>query len=458
MVDSTGTTTYTYNAGNRLTLITDPSSNLTTNTYDNSGNLTVTNANGTVTTNTWTYDNRLRAVTLATPATTTFTYDGDGLRRQTVTAAGTTNFIWDGQDVLLETDVSNNTQVTYTQTPNLYGNLVSQRRSTTTTFYHHDALGSTLALTDTNENVTDTYLYYAFGGLLTSTGNTVNNLRFVGNLGYYNEAALALQYLRARYYEPGSGRFISVDPVRDGLNWYVYVSNSPVNMVDPSGLKKPPKPKPCNGDGDGDERPCRVVMWQGDTSFWGIPGIPPMAQEILAMASRNTKQHLENPPYVGYRVEIMTYGKLNDLRKANKYPDLVGIATGSHGSCGYQIWGGYCTTISTYDDKSYVACDLDPPPGYAHLKGWERVKNPEAFVAAYAGHCYSSGDWFTDLIDPPSVDLCRQIQGLAMGIPTSKVWAPSSFLPGGYVMPDAIFWDFWYFWKYFPYQCPLLNS
>ena len=33
-----------------------------------------------------------------------------------------------GQDVLLETDVSNNTQVTYTQTPAGYGNLVSQRR------------------------------------------------------------------------------------------------------------------------------------------------------------------------------------------------------------------------------------------------------------------------------------------------------------------------------------------
>ncbi len=52
---------------------------------------------------------------------TGFTYDGDGLRRQTVTAAGTTNFIWDGQDVLLETDVSNNTQVTYTPIPNMYG-------------------------------------------------------------------------------------------------------------------------------------------------------------------------------------------------------------------------------------------------------------------------------------------------------------------------------------------------
>ncbi len=232
-----GTTTYTYNAGNRLTLITDPSSNLTTNTYDNNGNLTVTNANGTVTTNTWTYENRLRTVTLATPTTTTFTYDGDGLRRQTVTAAGTTNFIWDGQDVLLETDVSNNTQVTYTQTPDIYGDMVSQRRSDTTSFYHHDALGSTLALTDANENITDTYRYHAFGKSLTSTGNTVNNLRFVGNLGYYNESALALQYLRARYYQPSTGRFISRDPVRTVASPYPYSANDPVNMVDPSGEK-----------------------------------------------------------------------------------------------------------------------------------------------------------------------------------------------------------------------------
>ena len=51
------------------------------------------------------------------------------MRRQTVTASATTNFIWDGQDVLLDVDSGNNTQVTYTQTPNLYRDLVSQRRS-----------------------------------------------------------------------------------------------------------------------------------------------------------------------------------------------------------------------------------------------------------------------------------------------------------------------------------------
>ncbi len=71
--------------------------------------------------------------------------------------------------------------------------------------------------------------------MLTSSGNTVNNLRFVGNLGYYNEAALSLQYLRARYYQPSTGRFLSLDPLRDGVNWYVYVVNNSPNSVDPTG-------------------------------------------------------------------------------------------------------------------------------------------------------------------------------------------------------------------------------
>ncbi len=133
-----------------------------------------------------------------------------------VTSAGTTNFIWDGQDVLLETDVSNNTQVTYTQTPDIYGDMVSQRRSTTTSFYHHDALGSTLALTDGNEAITDTYRFYAFGETLTSSGSTINPFRYVGNLGYYNEAALALQYLRARYYQPRTN--MSHNPTSSGTS------------------------------------------------------------------------------------------------------------------------------------------------------------------------------------------------------------------------------------------------
>ncbi len=48
-----------------------------------------------------------------------------------------------------------------------------------------------------------------------------------------------LNYYRARYYDPTIGRFISEDPIRftGGINFYVYVLNSPVNFIDPLGLQ-----------------------------------------------------------------------------------------------------------------------------------------------------------------------------------------------------------------------------
>ncbi len=117
--------------------------------------------------------------------------------------------------------------------------LVSQRIGETSVFHHFDALGSTLALTDANENVTDTYRYYAFGEVLTSSGTTANPFQFVGQLGYHQVSHLGSRYLlyvRARHYQPCTGRFISVDPEQDGVNWYVYVASRPINSVDPSGL------------------------------------------------------------------------------------------------------------------------------------------------------------------------------------------------------------------------------
>jgi len=42
--------------------------------------------------------------------------------------------------------------------------------------------------------------------------------------------------LGARYYWPEVGRFISQDPIGDGMNWYAYVRNNPVRGIDPTGL------------------------------------------------------------------------------------------------------------------------------------------------------------------------------------------------------------------------------
>ncbi len=113
------------------------------------------------------------------------------------------------------------------------------------TYYHlYDQLGSTRLLTDASQTVTDTYHYYAFGEIRSSSGSTTNPFKFVGRLGYYDDPSTDFQYLRARYYAPAHGRFTAPDTVGGLLGvtplaapYYAYGDNSPLLWVDPSGWR-----------------------------------------------------------------------------------------------------------------------------------------------------------------------------------------------------------------------------
>ena len=166
------------------------------------------------------------------------TYDADGLRRSFALAGDETRFVWDNQDVLLETNAGGVTQTAYTQTPALFGEIVAQRKAGASHFYHFDGLGSTMELTDGAEATTDTLRYRAFGESLVATGTTAPRYRWVGKLGYYwqSDNGIALDYVRARWYRPRIGRWVSQDPLRQGTDQYVYATNDPARTQDPSGL------------------------------------------------------------------------------------------------------------------------------------------------------------------------------------------------------------------------------
>ena len=135
---------------------------------------------------------------------------------------------------MLEELVGGSVAVHYT-----YGEgLISQLRGGVKHYYHTDGQGSTRNLTDSNGIQSDNYTYDAFGNILQSNGTTPNSYLFAGQ---QFDAMSQLYYLRARYYQPSSGRFLALDPVPGEmstpvtLNKYVYAANDPVNKCDPSG-------------------------------------------------------------------------------------------------------------------------------------------------------------------------------------------------------------------------------
>ena len=66
-----------------------------------------------------------------------------------------------------------------------------------------------------------------------SSGDT-NEYSFTGK---DRDSGTGLAYFGGRYYLPGIGRFTSVDPAKDGLNWYAYCRNNPLRYIDPDGLR-----------------------------------------------------------------------------------------------------------------------------------------------------------------------------------------------------------------------------
>lgn len=259
----TNTTSYSNNKLNQtvgLSTTSPTGDNISTLTYDQSGNLTgIGNAqSGT----NYTYDDDNRLVRVAVPGQSKREFLYDGFARLRISRDfvwqnnawaqnGEVRRVYDGMNIVQERDAQNQVLATYTRSGNI-GGILSRTDQNGSLFYHYDGRGNVSQLSDAQGKVQARYSYDAFGNT-TSSGPlaSLNRFRFstkeqLGSLysyGYRFYSPILTKWLNRDYSEAG------------GLNLYGFVQNNPTTLVDPQGFQPQgysPAPLPGDRDNDGD--------------------------------------------------------------------------------------------------------------------------------------------------------------------------------------------------------------
>lgn len=187
--------------------------------------------------NAYDFDYEHRLVGVSGGDSSQYGYDGTGNRLQATRNSVTSRYVYDAFGNLLAEADENNTVTHYFIYG--YGLLATVSPAGEVYCYHFNAVGSTVAITDQSQQVANSYAYSPFGIIANEQENLSQPFKFVGQHGVMTEPN-GFYYMRARYYDPQAGRFISEDPIGfagGDVNLYGYVTNNPINRIDPWGLK-----------------------------------------------------------------------------------------------------------------------------------------------------------------------------------------------------------------------------
>ena len=174
--------------------------------------------------------------TLTKDSKVSYAYNADGLCTKKTVNGKETTYVWDGDQLILELDSKDKVIKRYIRGNQLI--YADNGVGADKTYYLYNSHGDVVQLTDEEGNITKTYEYDSFGNEVKSDKKDDNPFRYSGE--YYDKETRTI-YLRARSYEPATGRFTTCDSYTGeeddplSLHLYTYCENDGVNQVDPSG-------------------------------------------------------------------------------------------------------------------------------------------------------------------------------------------------------------------------------
>jgi RHS repeat-associated protein len=206
---------------------------------DSNGNLCseggTTCTNGTKT-YVWDAENRLVEVKQGATTLASFAYNAGGIRTRKTAGGVTTTYVLEGVDVV-EERLSTGGTIRYFTDPGIENLVATQDATGVVTYNVHDHLGSVRQSTDSAGQLVLTRDYDPWGAPL--LGVSASGSSFTGREW---DPQTQLYYLRARYYGPTVGRFLSEDILAadPAFGLGAYCGNNPVRYIDPLGLAHAP--------------------------------------------------------------------------------------------------------------------------------------------------------------------------------------------------------------------------
>ena len=223
--------TASYDNANRMTSITVGGKTYTLS-YDNNGNLTgKTNTADAVDTTSYTWDARNRLTAIAAPGTTaSFNYDPLGRRIERTVNGTTTTYLYDSNQAIGEVRAG---QTTSLLTGLSIDEAIARYASTGRLTQLTDQLGSVIRQIDASGAAQSSNAYSPYGEATTTGDDQGNSTEYTAR----ENDETGLYFYRARYFDPVLKRWISEDPIGSvgGINLYEYVGGNPLIYVDPEG-------------------------------------------------------------------------------------------------------------------------------------------------------------------------------------------------------------------------------